>query len=233
MSYSRGRKALYEVINKDKPKTVILKDEQQPKAQTPLPQPPVPSVSSGWPQKAAMVRYNRGRIELSVPYQIAIAAGLVVILLLMLVFRLGQNSASSQTASVGAVSVPKPEVKKSNRPVQFAPPEPVVRQTPAAATVGQGDNVIVIVEYKNKDTKDLLPVQQHFASHGIATEIRGNPGDFFLVTKKRYESIKQGDAALKEIVEVGAKYKGKAPAGYETFAPHYFDDAYGRKVNTF
>ncbi|MDD5458910.1 MAG: hypothetical protein PHF37_05930 [Phycisphaerae bacterium] len=228
MGYSRGRKALYEVINKEKPKTVFQTEEEQ-KPQTP---PPQPSASSGWPKKQALVRYNRGRIELSVPYQIAIAAGLVVILLLMVVFRLGQNSAGrNQTASVGAVSVPKQDAKKTTSPVQFAPREPVVRQTPASAPVGQGDNVIVIVEYKDK--KDLVPVQQHFASVGIATEILGNPGKFFLVTKQRYESVKLGDAALKKIAEVGAKYKGLAPVGCETFAPHYFSDAYGRKVNSF
>ena len=238
MAYSRGRKALYEVIRQDKPKTVFLKDEEQ-KAQTPPPpQPSQPSSSPGWPKKAVTARYNRGRIELSIPYQIAIAAGLVVILLLMIVFLLGQKSAGGgQTASVGAVNTPKPEVKKNNvPPVQFTKPQTPVAQSRTVAPVGQGENVIVIVQHKG-DKKDLEAAQKHFASFGgIETEIVGKPGNYFLVTKQRYESVRpgsDGDAARKKIVEVGAKYKGNAPAGLETFAPHYFSDAYGKKVSSF
>ena len=59
-------------------------------------------------------------------------------------------------------------------------------------------------------------------------------GRYFLQTKDRYsnpdKSGTNGYEAKKMITEVGAKYKGNAPAGYESFAPHYFSDAYGKKV---
>ena len=81
----------------------------------------------------------------------------------------------------------------------------------------------------------MAPVQTHFAGYGIATEIANWGGQYFLITKDRYDNLStpgtEGYKALQRIVEVGAKYKGKAPEGFETFAPHYFKDAYGMKVN--
>jgi hypothetical protein len=59
-------------------------------------------------------------------------------------------------------------------------------------------------------------------------------GRYFLQTKNRYDNPgtpgTNGHKALQEIISVGAKYKGKAPPSYETFAPHFFSDAYGKKV---
>ena len=96
----------------------------------------------------------------------------------------------------------------------------------------KANNVIVLVEYKVK--ADLLPVQQHFANYGIETEIIKENDNYFLITKSRYENTEKpgtdGYKAKKKIIEVGTKYKGKAPAGYETFAPNFFRDAYGKKI---
>jgi len=76
-------------------------------------------------------------------------------------------------------------------------------------------------------------VRAHFASYGIATEIVRWDNRFYLITQDRYESVAGGDgrAAIRRIAEVGKEYKGKAPQGYEPFAPHYFSDAYGQKVD--
>jgi len=78
-------------------------------------------------------------------------------------------------------------------------------------------------------------VQAHFSEYGIETEVELESGRYFLQTKQRYDNPAtvgtDGYKAKQKIIEVGAKYKGKAPAGYETFAPKYFSDAYGKKAN--
>ena len=77
-------------------------------------------------------------------------------------------------------------------------------------------------------------MQAHFSEYGIETEIVAERGHYFLQTKERYDNPDKpgtdGYKALQRIKEIGAKYKGKAPPGYETFAPNYFSDAYGKKV---
>ena len=59
-------------------------------------------------------------------------------------------------------------------------------------------------------------------------------GIYFLQTKNRYENFGRpgtdGFNAIQRIAQVGAEYIGQAPEGFETFAPHYFSDAYGKKV---
>ena len=110
--------------------------------------------------------------------------------------------------------------------------EPVVVPTRAAEPVAaKGGNVIVLVEYQSQ--ADLVPVKKHFAEFGIETEIVNWAGRYFLITKDRYDGFSvgfDGYEAKRKIVEVGALYKDKAPEGYETFAPHFFRDAYGKKV---
>ena len=77
-----------------------------------------------------------------------------------------------------------------------------------------------------------MPVQKFFEENGILTEIVLENGRYFLQTKNRYKSTKTpGEAGYEmklRIAEIGANYK--APPGYETFAPHYFSDAYGKLV---
>ena len=100
----------------------------------------------------------------------------------------------------------------------------------------QGNNVIVIQAYFQ--SRDLVPVQEHFAKYGVATEIHERRNYYFLVTKERYnsfsldrgslDSTRDGDVALMKIEKIGAKYK--APQGYESFKANMFGDAYGEKV---
>ena len=115
-----------------------------------------------------------------------------------------------------------------------APPENMMAKTEVAEPVKPtGNNVIVLVVYDS--LPDLAPVQAHFSEYEIDTEIVTESGRYFLQTKQRYDNPatvgSDGYKAKQKIVEVGAKYKGKAPAGHETFAPNYFSDAYGKKVN--
>jgi hypothetical protein len=94
-----------------------------------------------------------------------------------------------------------------------------------------GDNVIVIATYGQK--RDLEPVQQHFAAHGIGSEIVMQGDRYFLVTRERFSGNPasrgaDGYPVLQRIKDVGATYK--APPGYEPFGVKPFQDAYGMKV---
>jgi len=209
------------------------------------------NLSVKWRRKPRVVQYNHGRVEFSVPYQLGIAVLLGLVVIVLLAFRAGQRWASVE--SVGVESS-RPTGSGSNRQTPVADRNKSVRQESPpvepksmesgnagiAATTGgnpgtaatTGDNAIVLVQYRSD--KDLVPVRAHFASYGIATEIVKSGGQYFLVTQDRYNSFApggDGQLAKQKIAEVGAEYKGKAPEGYETFAPHYFSDAYPKKVN--
>lgn len=96
------------------------------------------------------------------------------------------------------------------------------------AVVPVGNNIIVIQAYFQRE--DLLPVQEHFAKNGVETEILENRY-FRLVTKERFRGFgsgSDGEAGLKKIKEIGAKYK--APSKYESFRANLFQDAYGEKL---
>jgi hypothetical protein len=250
MARNRRKKALYEVMSKarikpgpggtlaqtppkksdeDKPAT-----EDKPAAQE-KPAVETPEVAAQWWRKPRIVQFIAGRIEFSMPYPLAVALLLGLILLALLAFRLGQQSRLTEQETIG--SAEEMQVQKID---QESPPEQatVVAENilrgskeigPAEPT---GNNVIVLVEYKAR--ADLEPVQAHFAQYGIEIEIVTEGGRYFLVTKDRYDNPAKagtdGYKAKQRIIEIGAEYEGKAPADYETFAPHFFRDAYGKKI---
>jgi hypothetical protein len=201
----------------------------------------MPSARIQWRKKPRVVQLNAGRIEFSMPYQLAVAFILLFILLVLATFRLGQFSYlhRSQITSNPPRNVsgnpPKPQVQppagKTDTPVANKDVSP--KTTTAAPAETAGKNVIVIVEYKAR--ADLVPVQAHFAEYGIETEIVSQGGRYLLITKNRYDNLNtpgtDGYAARQKIIEMGARYKGKAPEGYETFAPNFFKDAYGKKLD--
>lgn len=240
MARSRRKKSLYEVISRTWPKPDYgrtgeqLHPEKSDKDEptTAKPAMATPERAAQWPRRPKIVQFNAGRIEISMPYQLAIAVLLAIVLLVLVVFRLGQIL-SRQKATDSATKIQKIE---QERPTGL--PTTSITRTPESAEKGEpvkpkNDNVIVLVEYGT--LADLVPVQRHFAEHDIETEIVPAPnGRYFLWTKERYENTDTrgaaGYEAKQRIKEVGRLYKGKAPEGYETFAPHYFSDAYGRKV---
>jgi len=118
--------------------------------------------------------------------------------------------------------------------MQPAESVPVRQQesSPVAPAKSTGNNVIVLAEYGARAA--LEPVQKHFAEYGIETEIVIENGRYYLQTIETYDNPAtagtNGYEARQNIIQIGAAYKGKAPEGYETFAPHYFKDAYGKKV---
>jgi len=192
-----------------------------------------------WPKKPKIIQFNGGRIEISIPYHLAIALLLGIVLLVLVFFRLGQITYLSKQKATNSAGI----ISKSNQEAAVSSPQtapatektspgvsaPAEKVEPAEA---KGDHVIVLVEYQVP--ADLMPVREHFAKYGIETEIVREKGRYFLITKNRYENPEKpktdGYKAKQRIVEVGAGYKGKAPEGYETFAPHFFKDAYGKKV---
>jgi len=192
-----------------------------------------------WRRKPRVVQFNAGRIEFSLPYQLAIAMMLGLVVLVLVAFRAGELSAGVSELPAGGPAGPARTVGEigppaGTRPAQSprtAGPQPTRTTDGAPAGRRGGDNVIVLVQHNSP--VDLVPVQAHFAGYGIDTEIVKWDGKYFLITKDRYTSFGPGGdgyEAKKRIAEIGAKYKGKAPEGYEKFAPHYFSDAYGKKV---
>ena len=251
MARYRGKKALYEVMSKNRSKSGYRQTVEQihPKkseeskaagdaefksvAEKPK------SATLLW-KKPRIIQVNAGRIEFSVPYQIAIALLLGLLLLILAAFRVGQFfqptelqvtqqlNRGMQTDPAGSdeqgqVSNVKLSTIEKGSPAESRPTKP------AKST---GNNVIVLTQYNRHI--DLLPVQEHFRKYGIETEVEMEDGIYFLQTVNRYDNPGRpgtdGYAALQKIIQVGAKYKGKAPEGRETFAPNYFKDAYGRKV---
>ena len=228
MFHSRGKKALYEVFGKAKT------DYAKTPAQVSAEPSPKKSIIS-WPRKPKMVQINAGRVEISLPYQLAIAIVLGVILLVLVVFRLGQISSSkSRDVTSSAVEMPVIIPKTASKP---APPPSVgpLRETVVAKKVesakSKGNNRIVIQTYGLRE--HLEPARLYFAEKGIDTEIRRIGERYYLVTSQKYDNPEregtEGYQAKQKIMEVGAGYK--APPGYESFGTRPFSDAYGMRFD--
>jgi hypothetical protein len=255
MARNRGKKALYEVMSKARVKPEHGTIVEHPRPKKPVEEAPAarhkesagPAKSTAkWRKKPRIVQFNAGRIEFSMPYQIAVVLLLVFIFLIVASYRLGQsvNQTGNRQPDTATLGMRQPETSTNQtdnaKPTEratgnvsppSAPPENVTANTevgePAEST---GSNVIVLVEYDR--LADLIPVQAHFAEYGIELEIVPENGRYFLQTKQRYDNPAtpgtDGYKAKQRIAEVGKEYKARA--GYETFAPHYFSDAYGKKV---
>jgi len=248
MVRNRGKKALYEVMSKARVKSEpgrtvehlrpTKSDEDAPEVEQKSAT-GVPKSAAKWWRKPRIVQLNAGRIEFSMPYQIAVVLLLGFIFVIIAAYRFGQSSYSAQQQQV-VKSEPVRRETESETPVEqatsniippSAPAEDATAKTevvePAAPT---GNNVIVLVQYHSMP--DLAPVQAYFAEHGIELEIDPQQGSYFLQTMQLYDNPSKpgtdGYKALQKIIEVGKGYK--APKGYESFAPNYFSDAYGRKV---
>jgi hypothetical protein len=170
-------------------------------------------------------------------------AGLLVVVIVAALFgafRLGQfYGPKERQLSASEVIMEGDYVKKpAVSPKQLLAEQPVAPKDSAPPQAGAakelahpaGDHVIVIATYKQGD--DLVPVKEYFSKNGIETQIQEKSGYFFLVTENKFQNPNRegtdGYFALQKIKKVGAKYK--APAGYETFAPNYFQDAYPMKI---
>ena len=216
---------------------------------------PVQGPSQTW-LRPKRVQLNDGRIEISVPWQLGVAVGLGLILVVLIAFRLGQIDGKARFAGAQQpvrTSAPSTTPDGDTTAVglggtQAGPVGSGSDSGTATTPASTGDHVIVLAHYPVRT--HLEPVRSYFASKGVQTSIlaisvlrqyfaeRGLntavlPDDdgFMLVTSALYENPNNRDSdgyAMKQkIVRFGAQYK--APTGYEPFAPNYFSDAYGMK----
>ena len=143
------------------------------------------------------------------------------------------------TSAVSSIETPeRTEAARPARPEARTPVTTPSRQQEVqrpSAVASNKTNWIVIQQYQV--ARDLEPVKEYFAKHGIETKIvsrlsRGRQM-FFLVTAEMFENTvragSDGYEVLQRIRKLGAGYK--APPQYESFAPHLFGDAYGEKVS--
>jgi hypothetical protein len=222
------KKALYEIIIRGKSKTDY--EHLHPKVEPAGQQAPQDVISSPppsvvrWVRKPRFVQLNAGRIEFSVPYQIGIAVLLGAILVLVIVFRLGERVASRQEVQM---------TPASQAPVKTKEQVAANRDTAAGQPLSQGRNRIVIQMYQVRE--QLVPAKEYFDKLGVETEIIERNNWYYLATKNGYDNPDKpgtdGYLARQKIIELGTGYK--APAGYETFrradGTEPFHDAFGMK----
>jgi hypothetical protein len=243
MAFTRKKKSLYEVVGKAWSKSSYDKTLEKPQpAPSPADEPITQQAAklseklSMWPRRPRILQFSAGRIEISIPYEVAVALILGVILLLLIVYRAGQfGSPADRKLADSQAETPaaQPVIPAAT---ELAQPPDTAEETIADAIAERiqqpeptGDNKIVIQTYQLRP--HLVPVQQYFARFGIETEIRKIGDWYYLVTSDRYENPERpgtdGFAAKQRIIELGAKYK--APLGYETFGDKPFYDAYGMR----
>ena len=235
MGRTHGKKSLYEVMGKSalKPKyDKVLTQQQTPAAEDSVTGTQSPYT---WPKKARIVQFNANSIDVSMPYPIAIAILLGVVLFGLILFRLGQFSYQQKNAELaGAISetgqqTELPAMEQKTQPPEVTLNAEVIKEAGPAKLLG--NNNIVIQTFRT--SRDLVPAKQFFAENGIATEIIQYRGTYYLRTKSKYENPAKagsdGFYELKKIVELGAEYK--SPLGYETFGKKPFHDAYGMRFD--
>ena len=252
MSKARARQGYGKSIEQMHPKKI---EEAKPDAAQPMPTAEPSKPMADWWKKPRIAQFNAGRFEFSVPYQVAIVIGLALVLMLLGSYRMGQKSqlpgqlpaaeqgeaageidaeaaAAQATAGIEEPSVPADYVRPTE---EITPSEDVTPEVREPVPVKpRGKNAIVLAQ--SGRIVDLQPVVEHFAEYGIALTIDPlENGQYLLRTVDQYVRNPatpgtDGFEGKREIIRVGALYKGKAPADLDTFAPHYFSDAYGKNV---
>ncbi len=253
MARKRTKKALYELIGKAATKTPHIEVEQSAKPEKNISEQrregqgtaQIPQRSKRLPNKPRLIQFNAGRVEMSIPYEVGAALLLTVVLLVLMAFQLGKRQRDADEnlpANRAEIEQPIETDGGERSPAEAGTENVSAVESESSSVSGEenktaeiqqgGDHVIVIQEFGR--SKDLMPVQKHFANHGIDTSIVQQHRRYFLVTSKTFENPHNkgtnGQKMLQKIREVGARYKGKAPEGFETFAPNYFKDAYGKKI---
>jgi len=243
MARNRGKKALYEVVGhsdyggKLQPLYPAKTDKPQDLPTTSTPADGSAVKPYRWPKGPKIIQFNAGRVELSLPYQLAIALVLGLVLLILVVFRLGQSSIARQNAGT-EIDTKAVEITSKKTQPTVAKLEPLVAKrevakmsVPAETAQPTGNNRIVIQTCNRRS--DLEPVKKFFAENGIETEIRRIDSIYYLLSRQKYQNPNRsgtdGYSARKKIIELGAKYK--APPGCRNFGSRPFHDAYGMRFN--
>jgi hypothetical protein len=239
MARNMKKKALYEVIIRAGSKTGYEQlhpkvGDRDPAVQQEKGTAPPPNVVR-WVRKPSVVQFNAGRIEFSMPYQVGIAVLLGALLVVVVAFRLGERAGSPSTSSgqalrqdSGQASSARPISPQAGQAPKLVEPAPATAKT-SPGQVATGRNRIVIQMYQVRS--HLEPAKEYFDKLGVATEIIERSNWYYLVTKNGYDNPDKpgtdGFLAKQKIIELGAGYK--APAGYETFGPKPFKDAFGMR----
>jgi hypothetical protein len=210
-----------------------------------------PQIATKWRKKPRIIQYNLGRFEFSIPYELAITIGLGLVLLLLITFKCGQYLASGKEKSEPAVRTSgnnlnsrtgsptglartentRPAANNSDTGSPVYTPPLVVRDVVPAVAAPAGKNVIVLAQSKAK--AQLEPAMEYFNNKNIPTEIVLDGSTYFLQTIERFvdnpsNAGTKGYDVIQKIKEIGKSYK--APQGFDSFAPNYFSDAYGKKI---
>jgi hypothetical protein len=242
MAKYRGKKALYEVIAQSRQKTG---DEKKVNKQNTQKDSRKNDEKSKLPKKPSIFYAYKGRVEFSLPYTSLAVAVLGLILVLLLVYRLGQISVAGEkpentTGNTKQVSQDFQPEKTYNSPKQvqadtFFTEEKQEKYSdntdnPVSDT-SSGDNRIVIQTCQTK--RPLEPVVEYFAENNISTEIIKINNRYFLMTKRGFDNPhRKGTGGYKmrqRIIQLGAEYE--SPPGYASFGNKPFHDAYGMKFN--
>ena len=245
MARNRGKKALYEVMSKARVKpgsgrAVEPLHSKKTQDDTPVDDAVVEKteIATQWWKKPRILQYQGGRLEFSMSYQLAITLVLIFLLLLVIAYGLGKRSYAAKMQAV--TSIPATQNNNQGNSMRqtaggnIPPAGNVVSRQPvnpvAAPAKSTGSNVIVLKEYHA--LADLVAAQDYFRKNLIMTEIVPRNNRYFLQTIDKYDNPSKpgtdGYKARQKIVEIGRQYR--APENLESFAPNYFDDAYGKKV---
>jgi len=235
----RKKMALYEVLSKGLSKSRNRQQLEAFSSQEPTPYPGQEKFShytQPIPSKPSIAQLNRGRLFLSLRYELVVVIILMLALGFMMSYRFGQHMALAESKTdPDAAAAPaieqqqSPPLQVSNAPVrpqEQSVPVISVERLSSIEPSGTGNNWIVIQSHKNK--RDLVPVQAYFAGNGVGTQIRQSGGRFLLHTIATYDNPTcfgtDGYKARLRIIEIGAGYK--PPPGYGKFN---FNTAYGMK----
>ncbi len=241
MAHNRRKMSLYEVIGQGRSKSSFGKTlKKLPPEKSDSGEPataesamPASERATHWPRKPKLVQFNAGKIEISLPYPLAIAVLLGIILLFLVALWLGETGYLSRiriTNSAGTVL----QGRRTTVGEGMVGSDENERISPdvGKTVTGTGNHRIVIQTYDKR--ADLELVQYYFAEGGIETEIRKIGKTFYLVTvEDKYENPNRegtdGYEAKQKIIEWGARYK--AEQGYEPFGAKSFETAYGRNFD--
>lgn len=253
----------------DRPKLKIRKAESVPEKPAPVVlKPPRPVERHEAPAKVSpaktwlrpkAVQFNAGRIEISLPWQLGVVIGLLVIVAVLVVYRLGQidqrarykpGGTSRSGVAIQPSGAAQPTDAEAADSETSAPDQERRSQSGAAAAAsGQNDHMIVLAQYAKQE--DLEQVQKFFSEHGVRTSV------YSLATLRNHFASKEnldanvvpkGDGymlvyglcenpdkpgtngyAMKQKI-IELGARYKAPNGFESFASHRFSDAYGMKI---
>ncbi len=127
------------------------------------------------------VQFNAGRIEISLPWQLGVVIGLLVIVAVLVIYRLGQidqraryqpNETLRPDAAVESI---RPQGSRQTPATTDSTETPrgqenaAQNDTAVSAIGGKSDHVIVLAQFPKRE--DLEPVQAFFEKHGISTTI--------------------------------------------------------------